>query len=83
VEGSPVTSYGPTGNRNGKAWHFRTFLIEAPRVGALGKLFTENKRPFFEEVDRVVQVYLSGNLSHDLEQQFVQWMRESNIIERV
>ncbi len=54
------------------AWHFQTFLLTAPRVGALGKTSISND-------NRLLKLFLSGNLSRELNDQFVEWMKINNL----
>lgn len=63
------------------AWAFRTFLEQAERVGPLGKVIISH-RPFREEVERLQALYVSGNISKDLEGQFLQWHSKQQTIIR-
>lgn len=69
-------------NRIGRVWYFQTFLRNAPRVGALGKVFgtPHEGYSYYQEVERLTQLYLSGNLSRELESQFVQWLKSQQVI---
>lgn len=51
-------------------WLFKTFLLNVPRVGALQFV----KR----DPEDLIRLYLTGNLSADLEEQFLTWMKDHN-----
>ncbi len=69
------------------AWYFQTFLMNSPRVGPLDRaLGDEGARHHFMRVvaeDRLLRLFVSGNISRELNLQFVEWMKSNNVIERV